>query len=149
MRYLWMSLICSMLAVLPVTAQTLDDAFTYSESGILAQRLKLTVVAENVANMMSLKDEETGLPYQKKYVVLETGEKGVKVSEIAKSVEPFGKYFDSTVPQSDENGFFYYPNVNMPNEMLVLSYTEAVYDANVNCFKTTKAMYQTALDILK
>ena len=48
--------------------KTLDDAMAINLSGILTQRLKMTVVAENIANLMTLKDDETGLPYQKKYV---------------------------------------------------------------------------------
>ena len=48
-----------------------------------------------------------------------------------------------------ENGFFYYPNVNLPDEMTNLNYTEAMYEANVSAFKTGKAMYQAAIDALK
>lgn len=49
-----------------VTAQTLEDAMDINTSGIMVQRLRMTIVAENLANIMTLKDEETGLPYQKK-----------------------------------------------------------------------------------
>lgn len=119
-------------------------------SGVLAQRLRMTVVAENLANLMTLKDEETGLPYQKKYVVLQSsGFSGVRVSSIERSKEPFGRYFDPAVPQSDEDGYFYLPNTNMPNEMVVLKHSEAMFDANINAFKLSKAMYQTAIEILK
>ncbi len=131
-------------------AQTIEDAMKINTSGVLAQRLRMTIVAENLANLMTLKDEETGLPYQKKYVVLQTGGMhGVQVKGIERSTEPFGRYFDPAVPQSDEDGYFYLPNTNMPNEMIVLKHSEAMFDANINAFKLSKAMYQTAVDLLK
>ena len=132
-----------------LSANSLDDAFTFNTSGVIAQRLKMTLIAENVANGMTLKDEETGLPYQKKYAVLEASRKGVKIAGIERSTEPFGRYFDPAVPQSDENGYFFLPNVNQPSEMISLKYTESIFDANINAFKLTKTMYQTATELLK
>lgn len=128
---------------------TLEDAFTINMSGVMAQRFKMTLIAENIANLMTLKDEETGLPYQKKYVQLEASDIGVSIQGVERSTEPFSRYFDPAAPQSDENGYFYLPNVNMPNEMVTLKHTEAMYEANVNAFKLTKAMYQSTLEILK
>ena len=128
---------------------TLEDAFQINVSGIISQRMKMTMTAENVANLMTLKDEETGLPYQKKYIVLEASDIGVKVVDIERSTEPFSRYFDPAAPQSDEDGYFYLPNVNMPNEMVTLKHTEAMYEANINAFKLTKAMYQSTMELLK
>tara|TARA_B100000427_G_scaffold329379_1_gene345315 strand:- start:4674 stop:5108 length:435 start_codon:yes stop_codon:yes gene_type:complete len=139
------------LSTSPIIAQlsTLEDAFQINVSGIISQRMKMTMTAENVANLMTLKDEETGLPYQKKYLVLEASDIGVKVVDIERSTEPFSRYFDPAAPQSDEDGYFYLPNVNMPNEMVTLKHTEAMYEANINAFKLTKAMYQSTMELLK
>ena len=143
--------IISLMLLSPIAAQlsTLEDAFQINMSGIISQRMKMTMTAENVANLMTLKDEETGLPYQKKYLVLEASDIGVKVVDIERSTEPFSRYFDPAAPQSDEDGYFYLPNVNMPNEMVTLKHTEAMYEANINAFKLTKAMYQSTMELLK
>jgi flagellar basal-body rod protein FlgC len=133
----------------PCYSQTLGDAFDISASGIVAQKIRLTIIAENVANITTLKDEATGLPYQKQYAVLEPSPKGVRISAVEKSNEPFGKYFDPDLPQADESGYYYHPNVDLPIEMVNLNYTELVYDANISVFKSTKTMYQQAIDILK
>jgi len=133
----------------PLMAQTLDDAMAINTTGIISQRLKMTVIAENLANLVTLKDEETGLPYQKKYVSLEASETGVRGVGVERSQEPFSRYFDPAVPQADENGYFYLPNVNLPHEMITLKHTEAMFDANINAFKLSKAMYQTAIELLK
>ncbi len=144
-------IIISLILLSPIAAQlsTLEDAFQINMSGIVSQRMKMTMTAENVANLMTLKDEETGLPYQKKYLVLEASDIGVKVVDIERSTEPFSRYFDPAAPQSDEDGYFYLPNVNMPNEMVTLKHTEAMYEANINAFKLTKAMYQSTMELLK
>ena len=144
-------IIISLILLSPIAAQlsTLEDAFQINVSGIVSQRMKMTMTAENVANLMTLKDEETGLPYQKKYLVLEASDIGVKVVDIERSTEPFSRYFDPAAPQSDEDGYFYLPNVNMPNEMVTLKHTEAMYEANINAFKLTKAMYQSTMELLK
>ena len=128
---------------------TLEDAFTINMSGVMAQRFKMTLIAENIANLMTLKDEETGLPYQKKYVQLEASDIGVSIQGVERSTEPFSRYFDPAAPQSDENGYFYLPNVNMPNEMVTLKHTEAMYEANINAFKLSKTMYQSSIELLK
>ena len=144
-------IIISLMLLSPIAAQlsTLEDAFQINVSGIVSQRMKMTMTAENVANLMTLKDEETGLPYQKKYLVLEASDIGVKGVDNERSTEPFSRYFDPAAPQSDEDGYFYLPNVNMPNEMVTLKHTEAMYEANINAFKLTKAMYQSTMELLK
>ena len=131
------------------TYYSLEEAFRINTSGILTQRIKMAVIAENVANVLTLKDESTGLPYQKKYVVLTNTKEGVKVSKISRSTEPFGRYYDPAAPQADENGYFYYPNVNLPNEMVNMNYTESMFDANATAFKVSKSMYQAAIELMK
>lgn len=143
------TLIIFVLTASGLVAQSLDTAFDITTSGILAQKYKLNTIAENVANASSFKDEATGLPYQKRYVVLKPSEKGVKIEKIGVSNEPFNKYFDPASPEADEEGFYYVPNVNLPDEMINLNFTELIYEANISAFKSTKAMYTQALEILK
>lgn len=130
-------------------AMGFDSALESSMSGLIAQRIRMGIVAENVSNISTLQVEETGKPYAKQYVVLEPYKNGVKVKSIEKSKEPFFRYNDSAVPQADESGFTVWPNVNLPEEMMNMTYTEAMYEANATCFKTTKALYQSTIDILK
>jgi len=141
--------LCFFSLSLPIVGQGLDDALRFSSTGIMVQKMRLSIIAQNLANLTTMKVEETGLPYQKQYAVVKSSPNGVRISSVEKSTEPFGKYFDSAVPQSDENGFFYYPNVNLPDEMMNMTYTEAIYEANIAAFKTTKALYQSAIDALK
>ena len=77
------------------------------------------------------------------------GEMGVKILGVDRSREPFGRYFDPAAPQADENGYFYLPNVSMPHEMVTLKHTEMMFDANIGAFKSSMAMYRTAVELLK
>lgn len=136
--------------VIQTQAQTLDSALDASASGMIAQKIRLGLIAQNVSNVSTFKVEETGLPYQKQYAVLEPYKGGVRVKSIEKSKEPFLAYSDVAVPQADaKSGFEQFPNVSLPDEMINMSYTEVMYEANVTCFKTTKALYQATIDILK
>jgi len=130
-------------------ARSLDAAFTYISSGIVVQKMRLTIIAENLANLTTQEDEETGLPWQKRYAVLVPGVDGVRIKSIEKSDEPFGKYYDPAVPQSNAEGFTSYPNVNLPDEMVNLAYTEVMFEANITAFKTTKSIYKNFIDIMR
>ena len=132
-----------------IHGRSLDQAFLYSSSGILTQKLKISYIAENIANATTLEDESTGLPWQKRYVVLSPDENGVKVTRVGRSTLPFGKYYDPAVPQSNSEGFVSFPNVNLPDEMVNMSFTETVFEANVNAYKTTKAVYQSVAEMIK
>ncbi len=135
--------------VLPTFAQTLEDAYEISFSGIAAQKVRLSLIALNIANATTLEDEETGLPFQKRYAVLAPDPKGVRVVKIERSKRPFGKYYDPSVPQSNVEGFTAYPNINLPDEMVNLAYTEMLMEANTTAFKATKQMITNVLEILR
>jgi flagellar basal-body rod protein FlgC len=137
------------MSILPLFSQSLDDAFKYSLSGVGAQKIRLTLIAQNMANLTTLEDENTGLPWQKRYAVLTPGENGVRVVSVEKSNKPFGKYYDPAVPQSSVDGFVSFPNVNIPDEMVNLAYTEVIFDANITSFRSTKALYQSFIDAMK
>lgn len=132
-----------------IFSQSLDEAFVFNTSGILTQKLRLALIAQNMAHLSTLEDENTGLPWQKRYAVLVPDQLGVRVLSIEKSTAPFGRYYDPEVPQSNEEGYTSYPNVNYPDEMVNLAYTETIFEANVTAFKTTKAVYQSVVDMLR
>ena len=149
MRLLVVGCFCFLSISSVIVPQSLEDAFIISESGMLTQKLRLSLIALNIANLSTYEDQETGLPWQKRYAVLEPDPLGVRVARIEKSKRPFGKYYDPAVPQSNAEGFTAFPNVNLPDEMVVLAYTETLFEANTNAFKATKTMVQQVLDILK
>jgi flagellar basal-body rod protein FlgC len=125
-----------------------DRALKLSTSGILAQKLQLRLSAENIANASTLRTAN-GRPYQKKYAIFMADEKGVRLAAIKKSTAPFKEVYDPANPLADPNGFVYLPNVDVSSEMVQITLTNVLYEANTTAYKSAKSMYQQSLDLLK
>ena len=127
---------------------------TVSATGMTAQRLRLDVIASNIANSDTTRTPE-GTPYRRRISVFseyllksgETRSSGVKVSRIAEDTSPFRVVYDPSHPDADENGYVQLPNVNVLREMIDLINAQRSYDANVSAFNTVKAMINSALQI--
>ncbi len=136
-----------------------------STSGLTAQRLRLDVISQNIANSSTTRTPEGG-PYRRKAVLFEpinnqgnfssvlnkyTSAKnnGVRVSEIVEDNKPFPIVYDPTHPDADERGYVQLPNVNMIEEMVNMISASRSYEANVTAFNSMKAMVTKALEIGK
>lgn len=125
-------------------------------SGLLAQRIRLSVAATNIANAQVTKTIEGG-PYKAKNVVLkavplskENPEiKLVRVEKIVDDPTPFREVYEPGHPEADERGIVRYPNVDLVTEMVELLSAERAYEANLNVLSTTKSMIMRTLDLLK
>ena len=106
-------------------------AFNINASGMTAQRYRMDVISENVANANTTRTED-GTPYRRKVVYFE--EKGAQASfgnclnnvmngYTGSGVKVTGVYEDTTTemkmvydpshPDANEDGYVYYPNVNI------------------------------------
>ncbi|RAP33904.1 hypothetical protein DID77_02285, partial [Candidatus Marinamargulisbacteria bacterium SCGC AG-439-L15] len=87
-----MSLLCkfmgSFLCILMFSplgvAQTYNDAMTFSGNGMLVQKYRLKIIAENIANV-STHMTDRGEPYRKKIAVVVPDKNGVRVSGLVES----------------------------------------------------------------
>ncbi len=128
-------------------------------SGLVAQRTRLEVVAENLTNVETTRTPEGG-PYKRKIVNL-TGEdvyfrkrlddavKEVKVDSISTSSEGFRKIYDPTHPDADENGNVVMPNVEVMREMVDMITAARAYEAIATAFDATKNMALRTLELGK
>lgn len=119
-----------------------------STTGMMAQKIKLAVIAENVGNVSTMKVEETSEPYRRKYPVLESYAGGVRVTAINTDRRK-PAYSDAEVANLDETGFTELPNVNLIEEMTDLTYTNYMFEGNTTCLKTARSLYQSTIDTLK
>ena len=144
----------------------LFQAFDISASGMTAERFRMDIIAQNIANVNTTRTED-GTPYRRKIVTF--GEKtltpfsqyyetararavgnGVKGTSVLEDTETdFRMEYDPSHPDADENGYVYYPNVNTVTEMTNLIDTTRAYEANTTAFEATKSMAQAALNIGK
>lgn len=134
-------------------------AFGISASALSAQRVRMNIVASNLANVNSTETPEGG-PYRRKDVVfsavpvegsfqktLQEKLNQVAVQEIVNDTRPFKSVYDPYHPSADANGYVYYPNVNVIEEMVNMMSATRSYEANIAVVRATKSMAQKALDI--
>lgn len=141
------------------------NGMNISASGMTAQRLRMDIISQNIANINTTRDEN-GKPYRRKAVVFAEkntspfGEvlmktaglagNGVKVTQIVEDTESaMRRVYDPTHPDADEEGYVTYPNVNVIQEMTDLIDATRSYEANVTAFNATKNMALKGLEIGK
>jgi len=144
-----------------------DSLFTsmkIAASGMSAQRTRLDVVAENIANADSTRTPAGG-PYRRRMVVFETQAAhpsfgdvfsqqsskadGVEVSSIVQDQSPFRQVYDPSNPDADAKGIVRYPNVNPVQEMADLTGASRGFEANVTVLEASKRMFMKTLDLLR
>lgn len=142
-------------------------AFDINASGLTAQRYRMDIIAENVANANTTRTAD-GTPYVRKVVTF--AEKsggtafshvlddtmnsysgsGVKVSGVYEDkVTEMNMVYDPSHPDADENGYVLYPNVNIITEMTNLIDATRAYEANATAFTATKSMALKGLELGK
>jgi flagellar basal-body rod protein FlgC len=144
---------------------SLFNAIQTAASGLSAERLRMDVTAENLANAQTTKGAD-GQPYRRKVVVLEensaptfgatldgamsqAGTAGVKVTQIADDTTPNRLVYDPGHPDADARGYVSMPNVQPVTEMVDLISASRGYEANVTVMQTAKQMFSKTLDILR
>ncbi len=124
------------------------DALNVSSSGMLLQKYRLRIIAENIANV-STHMTDRGEPYRKKYVLVVPDKNGVRAAGIMESDAPFGQIMDPSHVFADKNGVLRTPNFELNDEMVTLSYANLLYEANTTAFKSSRQMFQNTLELLK
>jgi flagellar basal-body rod protein FlgC len=129
-------------------------AFNISASGMYAQRVRMNVVASNLANYESYR--ANGEPFRKLEVVfqaledpknLSKGEVPVRAVEIRQSNEPFRLVYDPTNPRANQEGYVQKPNVELVKEMADMITAVRSYEANLNAFSATREIAQRTLEL--
>ena len=138
----------------------LFDALGISSTGLTAQRLRMDVTAEKLANAQSV-------GYRRKDVVVrETAPQngfgaalagamgspagsGVEVTQITQDPSPGRRVYDPGNPAADKQGYVIMPNVNPVTEMVDLIDSSRAYEANVTAMSAAKQMFSKTLDLLR
>jgi flagellar basal-body rod protein FlgC len=145
----------------------LFDAIDAAGSGLAAERLRMDVTSENLANAQTTRGVD-GQPYRRKEVVLQEadssargafagvlgaamngGGNGVQVAGIVQDQTPLRRVYDPGHPDADTNGYVTLPNVNSVTEMVDLISSSRAYEADVTALQTAKTMFTRTLDILR
>ncbi|MCP4646037.1 MAG: flagellar basal body rod protein FlgC [bacterium] len=126
-------------------------------SGLKAQRARMNVIANNVANALTTRTEQGGA--FRRQMALFRGNQirpttdasrfGVKVKRIVSDPSPLRRIYEPGHPDADAEGYVEYPNVDLSVEMVNLVAAQRSYDANVTVLVSGKRMNQKALEIIQ
>ena len=126
-------------------------------SGIKAQRLRMNVIANNIANVQTTRTPEGG-PFRRQLAIfqgkqigptLRPERFGVEVKEVVGDQSPFEQVYDPSHPDANEEGIVSFPNVNLAVEMINLVSAQRAYEANINVIMSSRAMGAKALEIIQ
>ncbi len=141
-----------------------------ASSGLTAQRMRLDVISDNIANADTTRTAEGG-PFQRSRVVfrpkvnepywnspflpksLDNGVgKGVDVVEIAKDKDAktrlvYDPYHPDAYKTGPRAGYVEFPNVNIVQEMVDMISASRAYEANVSIINGSKSMFTKSMEI--
>lgn len=144
-------------------------------SGLTAERLRMDVISNNLANANTTGRPGTGGAYRRRYVVFEprdedqavfsgilTGAlnsmrsknrrkvgRGVRAVRIEEDTSEGPLVYDPGNPDANAEGYVERPNVNIVTEMVDMITASRGYEANVTSINAAKSMASKALDIGK
>jgi len=138
---------------------SLFTCFDISSSGMTAERRRLEVLANNIANAGTTQTAEGG-PFRRQVLLTRPVEtpaspfspassrgSGVEISGVVEDGAPPRMVYDPGHPQADADGMVQYPNFDIVNEMINLILATRSYQANLNVFNEAKNMLIHTLDI--
>ncbi|MBN1899060.1 MAG: flagellar basal body rod protein FlgC [Spirochaetes bacterium] len=144
-------------------------AINTSSSGLSAQRLRMDVIANNIANASTTRTAGGG-PYRRKRAILMPTDsqvkyrlkflprkfrpvvgRGVRVLRVEEDQAPFRMVYDPTHPDAiksgPKSGYVMMPNINIVTEMVDMISASRSYDANVAMIDHSKSLFNSALEI--
>jgi flagellar basal-body rod protein FlgC len=149
---------------------SLFGSLDISASGLTAERLRMNVTAENLANAQTTRGAN-GQPYRRKEVVLQEVQEGgfgaslasamgaqqasgvrpggVEVAGVVEDQTNFKTVYDPGHPDADARGYVRMPNVDTVAEMVDLISASRAYEANVTAMQAAKQMFTKTLDLLR
>ena len=141
------------------------DALEISASGLTAERMRMDVIAENLANAQTTRGAD-GQPYRRKEVVL--AERQARAASARRSPARWAarparrrrgradrrrtrrrssSVYDPGHPDADANGYVQMPNVDSVAEMVDLISAQRAYEANVTAMQAAKQMFSKTLEL--
>jgi flagellar basal-body rod protein FlgC len=141
------------------------DAIGIAGSGLTAERIRMDVTSENLANADTTK-AAGGKPYQRQEVELaQVGQQdfggtlssvmsqpaagGVAVTGIVSDASPDQLVYDPGNPEANAKGYVALPNISTVTEMTDLISESQSYQSDVTAMQTAKSTFTATLGLLK
>jgi flagellar basal-body rod protein FlgC len=139
---------------------TFLSPMTISGSGMSAERFRMEVVANNIANANTTRSANGGAFRRQDVVFAEVlgatthpggapALRGVQAVEVVEDPTPLPRVYMPGHPDADAEGYVRMPNVQLPIEMVNLMTAARAYEANLRAAQTFRTMSEQALAILR
>ncbi len=143
------------------------DVLDITASALTAQRVRMEVASENIANADSTRGGPAGGPYRRKQVVLSALDApemsdpmlrelmgqatagGVAVVGIEDDQSPLPQMYEPSHPDADANGYVSYPNVDVPVELADMLAASRAYEAAAAAIKVARETDALTLDLIR
>ena len=146
------------------------SAINVSATGLTAQRLRMDVISENIANVNTTRTQQGG-PFRRKTVLFEEIQEtpfsammrdtlgndngvrnasagmGVRVTDIVRDQTQGPMIHDPSHPDANAEGYVEMPNVNIVEEMVNMISASRSYEANITAVNTAKSLMSRTLEI--
>ncbi len=135
---------------------SINAIFDVAGSAMSAQSIRLNTVASNLANAQTA-SSSTGETYRARHPVFaplyreltggaaDEAQAGVQVLGIVESEAPLQPRYEPHHPLADEQGYVYYPNVNVVEEMADMISASRSFQINVQLVDAAKTLAQRVL----
>ena len=147
------------------------DAINIASTGLTAQRLKMDVISNNIANATTTRSTDGDGPYHRQRVIMtpvnmrtkwnspvypfgiRPGDgQGVRVQKVERDdTTPLRLVYDPGHPDAikigPKQGYVQMPNVDPVTEMVDMITASRAYEANAQVINGEKSMFQSALQI--
>jgi len=134
------------------------SAIDIATSGLRAQRTRMNVIANNIANAQTTRTANGGGAFRRQLTIfrgenlgpgLDPSKFGVRVMSIVPDTSPLRTVYDPTHPDANADGIVAFPNVNLSVEMINLLSAQRSYEANVAVILSNRRMTMKALEIIQ
>ena len=130
-----------------------------SANALAAQKTRLDIVAQNIANAQTTRTAAGG-PYQRQVVSFETqlvrsqgaahsALQSVRIAQVTTDRSPGEQVYNPQHPDASADGMVSMPNVNLSQEMVDLITASRTYEANLSVVKNARQMAARTLSIGK
>ncbi len=135
-----------------------------SASGLAAERMRLEVVANNIANAFSTRSPNGG-PYRRQDVAFSsvlqksvrgTGGRGdaapaggVQIAGVVEDMSELHRVYNPGHPDAGSDGYVEMPNVDLPVEMVNMMTASRAYEANLHAMQLFRQMTEQSYSIVR
>jgi flagellar basal-body rod protein FlgC len=130
--------------------------YSIASQGMNAEKLRVDVVANNIANQHSLQKADGSL-FQASQVLTtaksfaelvdKPQEMGIESVEVVPENLPPNKVYQPGHPAADKQGYVNYPGISTIDEMTTLLRASRAYEANIKIINSAHSLYLQALSI--